>query len=66
MTVLPNLPGMLKGLKKLDLSDNQLTELPAWLGKQKRLTDLDVSGNPLSVAMQQQLKTWLPKCKITF
>ncbi|MDJ1496203.1 leucine-rich repeat domain-containing protein [Cytophagaceae bacterium DM2B3-1] len=53
-------------MKKLDLSDNQLTELPAWLGKQKRLTDLDVSGNPLSVAMQQQLKTWLPKCKITF
>jgi hypothetical protein len=36
-----------KGLRQLDLSDNELTALPSFLANIKGLVKLDISGNPL-------------------
>jgi len=45
---------------------NQLTSFPTELGKLKKLSTLDLKGNPIKKSEKQKIKKLLPNCQIPF
>ncbi|QLH46816.1 MAG: hypothetical protein HWD58_14990 [Bacteroidota bacterium] len=46
---------MMSGLNKLNVMNNQLTDVPVELSDLGRLTAFDYSGNPFSPEVQQKI-----------
>ncbi|MCR5114344.1 MAG: leucine-rich repeat domain-containing protein [Bacteroidales bacterium] len=63
---LPPEIGELSNLLYLDVSSNGLTKLPEEMKKLTKLQELHVEQNPLTEEDRQQLREWLPNCKIHF
>lgn len=53
-------------LEELDLSYNNIKEIPRSFKKLTKLQKLDLMGNLLSDEEQDKMKRLLPNCKISF
>ena len=55
-------------LQRLDLSNNQLGDLPSEISQLTRLRELSLINNPLSKneAQQNIITSWLPYCIIAW
>jgi|JI10StandDraft_1071094.scaffolds.fasta_scaffold959168_2 Leucine-rich repeat (LRR) protein len=52
--------------QELDISNNQLTELPEHIQNLTELKWLSLSTNLISISEQEKIKKLLPTCKIIF
>ena len=66
LSSLPPEIGNLSNLTGLYLTENQLSSLPLEIGNLSNLTELYLKGNPISSEHIEEIKIWLPNCKIIF
>lgn len=54
----------MKNLERLSLSQNQIEKIPSTISQLKKLQVLRLKGNPISNEHLEEIRQWLPNCKV--